>query len=109
MRNQYAMYQDSWPLNPEAASWYRTHSGTLNYYASAMRYDIAYATSQLSQFKLAQLKGRRQLCCGYSATSRAPQILASVAGSTASPTRFVSTVTLITGDFVSWMACHNLV
>jgi hypothetical protein len=37
MRNQYAMYQDSRPLNPEAASWYRTHCGTLNYYASAMR------------------------------------------------------------------------
>ena len=43
MRNQYAMYQDSRPLNPEEASWYRTHSGTLNYYASAMHYDIAYA------------------------------------------------------------------
>ncbi len=41
MRNQYAMYTDSRPLNPEAASWYRTHSGTLNYYASAIRYDIA--------------------------------------------------------------------
>jgi hypothetical protein len=32
MRNKYAMYQDSRPLNPEEASWYRTYSGTLNYY-----------------------------------------------------------------------------
>ena len=26
MRNQYAMYQDTRPLNPEDTSWYRTHS-----------------------------------------------------------------------------------
>ena len=59
MRNQYAMYQDSRPLNPEAASWYRTHCGTLNYYASAMRYDIAYATSRLSQFNTRPTEGSK--------------------------------------------------
>lgn len=59
MRNQYAMHQDTRPLNSDDASWYRTHSGTLNYYASALRYDIAYATSRLSQFNTRPTEGSK--------------------------------------------------
>ena len=112
MRNQYSMYQDSRPLHPEAASWYRTHCGTLNYYASAMRYDIAYATSRLSQFNTRPTEGSKAALLrvlGYLKGTTAFSIRRSVAGSAARLTRFVSTVTLIMGDSVSWMAGHNLV
>ena len=58
--------------------WYRTHSGTLNYYASAMRYDIAYATSRLSQFNARPTEGSKAALLrvlGYlNTTSRAPRI-----------------------------------
>ena len=72
--------------------------------------DVAYATSRLSQFNTRPTEGSKAALLrvlGY--LKGIPRLSASVAGSAARLTRFVSTVTLIMGDSVSLMAGPNLV
>jgi len=45
MSNRWKCMDDPTPLSEQDASWYRAVIGSLNFYACATRYDIAYAVS----------------------------------------------------------------
>ena len=50
MSNKWKSMENPTPLTGEEAGWYRAVVGSLNFYACATRYDIAYAVSRLAQF-----------------------------------------------------------
>ena len=55
-----ALYEDMELLGVHEASEYRSRVGSLNYFAMGSRYDIAHATSRLSQFSQAPTKSSQQ-------------------------------------------------
>jgi len=57
MPKNYAIYTHPKVLDSERAHRYRSIVGALNFYACALRYDIAYPVSRLSQFSCRPTEG----------------------------------------------------